>query len=132
MEIKGLNQKQVAAICNAYSNEIEKPIRLLCPILLDDNELRKTINYFVFGGKISQEYLLGILLETYDYIPFENLENLITVLNGFKIISHENNFSSSRELDEYFEHQLGQIKLTKNNKQLKISYQNESDINLPS
>lgn len=132
MEIKGLNQKQVAAICNEHSNEIEKTIRLLCPILLDDNELRKTINYFVFGGKISQEDLLGVILETYDYLPFENLENLITVLNGFKIISHENDFSTSKELDEYFEHQLGQIELTKNNKQLKLNYQNESDINVHS
>jgi hypothetical protein len=132
MEIKGLNQKQVAAICNEHSNEIEKTIRLLCPILLDDNELRKTINYFVFGGKISQEDLLGVILETYDYLPFENLENLITVLNGFKIISHENDFATSKELDEYFEHQLGQIELTKNNKQLKLNYQNESDINVHS
>lgn len=113
METKGLNSNQGRTVpLPQRSNEIEKTAGIFIPILLDDPYRFEALHDYVLKNKRSDEELMNLILEQYDDCNYEDLENMIITLCGFRIIANENQITSAYELDQYFEEIQQKRKIT--------------------
>ncbi len=104
METKGLNSNQGRTVpLFQRSNEIEKTAEIFIPILLDDPYRLEALHDYVLKNERTDEELMKLILEQYEDCNYEDLENMIITLCGFRIIVNENQITSAYELDQYFE-----------------------------
>lgn len=124
MAIKGLNQTDGLNTHPKKSCEVLNAIGILCPDLLEHPKLLRIIDRFIFENDLVEEQLMKIITEKFGYLSYESIEDLIITLNGFRIVSKENNFNNHKELDQYFEYQVAQLELIDDKKKITLHYRN--------